>query len=75
MPRWDFQKFELVKRKLGSTMKSIGEVMAIGRCFEEVLQKAIRMTDVGKDGLVANLDSIDVKRSNGSSFPSDTVFR
>ena len=72
MPRWDFQKFELVKRKLGSTMKSIGEVMAIGRCFEEVLQKAIRMTDVGKDGLVANLDSIDVKRSKGSSFPSDT---
>ena len=71
MPRWDFQKFELVKRKLGSTMKSIGEVMAIGRCFEEVLQKAIRMTDVGKDGLVANLDSIDVKRSSGSSFRSD----
>jgi carbamoyl-phosphate synthase large subunit len=54
MPRWDFSKFELVKRKLGSTMKSVGEVMAIGRTFEEVVQKAIRMSDIGKDGLVAN---------------------
>jgi carbamoyl-phosphate synthase large subunit len=71
MPRWDFQKFEFVKRKLGSTMKSIGEVMAIGRCFEEVLQKAIRMTDVGKDGLVANLDDMNEKRSKGSSWLSD----
>jgi carbamoyl-phosphate synthase large subunit len=54
LPRWDFRKFELVKRKLGSTMKSVGEVMAIGRSFEEVLQKAIRMAEIGKDGLVAN---------------------
>jgi carbamoyl-phosphate synthase large subunit len=54
MPRWDFRKFEFVKRKLGSTMKSVGEVMAIGRSFEEVIQKAIRMCDIGKDGLVAN---------------------
>jgi carbamoyl-phosphate synthase large subunit len=57
MPRWDFKKFEFVKRKLGSTMKSVGEVMAIGRSFEEVIQKAIRMCDIGKDGLVANLDN------------------
>ncbi len=57
MPRWDFSKFELVKRKLGSTMKSVGEVMAIGRTFEEVVQKAIRMCDMGKDGLVANANS------------------
>ncbi len=57
MPRWDFSKFELVKRKLGSAMKSVGEVMAIGRNFEEVLQKAIRMCDIGKDGLVANANS------------------
>src|SRR5205823_8479613 len=54
MPRWDFRKFELVKRKLGSTMKSVGEVMAIGLSFEEILQKAIRMCEIGKDGLVAN---------------------
>jgi carbamoyl-phosphate synthase large subunit len=57
MPRWDFSKFELVKRKLGSAMKSVGEVMAIGRTFEEVMQKAIRMCDMGKDGLVANANS------------------
>ena len=57
MPRWDFSKFELVKRKLGSAMKSVGEVMAIGRTFEEVIQKATRMCDIGKDGLVANLNS------------------
>ncbi len=54
MPRWDFKKFELVKKRLGSTMKSVGEVMAIGRSFEEVLQKAIRMCDNGKYGLVSN---------------------
>ena len=59
MPRWDFRKFELVKRKLGSTMKSVGEVMAIGRNFEEVIQKAIRMCEIGKDGLVANTDNSD----------------
>ena len=57
MPRWDFSKFELVKRKLGTTMKSVGEVMAIGRTFEEVVQKAVRMCDIGKDGLVANSNS------------------
>ena len=57
MPRWDFRKFEFVKRKLGSAMKSVGEVMAIGRNLEEVIQKAIRMCDIGMDGLVANLDN------------------
>ncbi|HXX98944.1 MAG TPA: carbamoyl phosphate synthase large subunit, partial [Candidatus Bathyarchaeia archaeon] len=64
MPRWDFRKFELVKRKLGSTMKSVGEVMAIGRSFEEALQKAIRMCEIGKDGLVANHNE-DTKSQNG----------
>jgi carbamoyl-phosphate synthase large subunit len=58
MPRWDFRKFELVKRKLGSAMKSVGEVMAIGRTFEEAIQKAIRMCEIGKDGLVANSDDM-----------------
>jgi carbamoyl-phosphate synthase large subunit len=58
MPRWDFSKFELVKRKLGTTMKSVGEVMAIGRTFEEVIQKAVRMCDIRKDGLVANANSL-----------------
>ncbi|MDQ4102085.1 MAG: carbamoyl-phosphate synthase (glutamine-hydrolyzing) large subunit, partial [Thermoproteota archaeon] len=63
MPRWDFSKFELVKRKLGTTMKSVGEVMAIGRTFEEVVQKAIRMCDIGKDGLVANSNSINQSKA------------
>jgi len=54
IPRWDFQKFRNVDRRLGSQMKSVGEVMAIGRCFEEALQKAVRMLDIGKAGLVGN---------------------
>jgi carbamoyl-phosphate synthase large subunit len=53
-PRWDFSKFEMANRKLGPTMKSVGEVMAIGRTFEESLQKAIRMLEIGNDGLVLN---------------------
>jgi len=53
-PRWDFSKFDQVNRKLGVTMKSVGEVMAVGRTFEESLQKAIRMLDIGNDGLVLN---------------------
>jgi carbamoyl-phosphate synthase large subunit len=53
-PRWDLQKFKKVSLKIGSEMKSVGEVMAIGRSFEEALQKAIRMLDVGMNGLVCN---------------------
>ncbi len=51
IPRWDFNKFPRVDRRLRTQMKSVGEVMAIGRKFEEALQKAIRMLDIGKDGL------------------------
>lgn len=54
IPRWDLIKFQKVDRRLGSQMKSVGEVMAIGRTFEEVLQKAIRMLDIGMKGFVAN---------------------
>ncbi len=53
-PRWDLQKFQKVSLRIGSEMKSVGEVMAIGRSYEEVLQKAIRMLDVGMKGLVVN---------------------
>jgi carbamoyl-phosphate synthase large subunit len=53
-PRWDFRKFRHVDRHIGPQMKSVGEVMAIGRCFEEALQKAVRMLDIGKKGLVCN---------------------
>ena len=48
-PRWDFQKFRKVSKGIGTQMKSVGEVMAIGRCFEEALQKAIRMLDIGRE--------------------------
>ena len=54
MPRWDLKKFRKVSTRIGSGMKSVGEVMAIGRSFEEALQKALRMLDIGFDGLVAN---------------------
>jgi carbamoyl-phosphate synthase large subunit len=53
-PRWDLNKFKEVSKIIGSEMKSVGEVMAIGRKFEEVLQKAIRMLQVGMYGLVCN---------------------
>ncbi|MBZ0199900.1 MAG: carbamoyl-phosphate synthase (glutamine-hydrolyzing) large subunit [Ignavibacteriaceae bacterium] len=66
-PRWDLQKFQQVNRQLGSEMKSVGEVMSLGRSFEEVLQKAIRMLDSGMNGFVGNeveFDDIDVELSN-----------
>lgn len=53
MPRWDINKFENAQFKIGTEMKSVGEVMAIGRSFEEVLQKALRMLSIGADGFVA----------------------
>ena len=65
-PRWDFEKFELVNRKLGPTMKSVGEVMAVGRTFEESFQKAIRMLDIGNDGVVLN-------RSNVKTYTEEEI--
>ena len=53
-PRWDFRKFRNVDNHIGPQMKSVGEVMAIGKCFEEAIQKAIRMLDINKKGLVCN---------------------
>jgi len=54
IPRWDLKKFRLVSNKIGSGMKSVGEVMAIGRKFEEALQKGLRMLEIGASGLVLN---------------------
>ena len=56
IPRWDLRKFRNVDPHLGPQMKSVGEVMAIGRTFEEALQKAVRMLDVGRIGVVGNDD-------------------
>jgi carbamoyl-phosphate synthase large subunit len=54
IPRWDLQKFKNADRHVGPQMRSVGEVMSIGRCLEEALQKAVRMLDNGKLGLVCN---------------------
>ena len=54
IPRWDLQKFKKADRHIGPQMRSVGEVMAIGRCTEEALQKAVRMLDIGRKGLVCN---------------------
>ena len=56
IPRWDLQKFKKADRHIGPQMRSVGEVMSIGRCMEEALQKAVRMLDIGKMGLVCNED-------------------
>ncbi len=53
-PRWDLQKFRQVSTQLGSEMKSVGEVMSLGRSFEEVIQKAIRMLDISMRGFTGN---------------------
>ncbi|HYB03941.1 MAG TPA: carbamoyl-phosphate synthase large subunit, partial [Nitrososphaerales archaeon] len=75
MPRFDFRKFERVRRELGSQMKSVGEVMAIARSFEEGIQKAIRMLDIGKDGLMdyKPLGSIELIE-NALVHPTDSIF-
>lgn len=63
IPRWDLGKFHGVDRELGSSMKSVGEVMAIGRTFEEAIQKGLRMIGQGMHGFVENkelvLDDVD----------------
>ena len=51
IPRWDIQKFKSADRTIGTEMKSVGEVMAIGRSFPEALQKAIRMLNIGSSGI------------------------
>ena len=56
IPRWDLGKFHGVRREIGSSMKSVGEVMAIGRTFEEVIQKGLRMIGQGMHGFVGNRD-------------------
>ena len=65
IPRWDLTKFHGVKRQLGSSMKSVGEVMAIGRTFEEALQKGLRMIGQGMHGFVENheIKIADIKTS------------
>ena len=56
IPRWDLSKFTGVSRKIGSSMKSVGEVMSLGRNFEEIIQKGLRMIGQGANGFVGNKD-------------------
>jgi len=63
IPRWDLKKFKKVSTEIGSSMKSVGEVMSIGKTFQEALQKALRMLDIGAWGLVTNPDEIGNKRN------------
>ncbi|MBU2443264.1 MAG: carbamoyl-phosphate synthase large subunit, partial [Nanoarchaeota archaeon] len=69
-PKWDLEKFKAVSKVIGSSMKSVGEVMAIGRTFEEVLQKAIRMSKENFIGLVGNNISFQNLKEE-LRFPSD----
>ncbi len=55
MPRWDLQKFKAANRRIGTEMKSVGEIMALGRTFEEAIQKAVRMLNIGAEGVVGNV--------------------
>ena len=70
VPRWDLEKFRKVDFRIGSEMKSVGEVMAIGRKFEEVLQKALRMLGVGLHGIICN--SIKIKNNLNSELKNPT---
>src|SRR3989339_269123 len=54
IPRWDMDKFKGTSEKIGSSMKSVGEIMAIGRTFEEAIQKGVRMLDIGVQGVTDN---------------------
>ncbi|MBI2453117.1 carbamoyl-phosphate synthase (glutamine-hydrolyzing) large subunit [Candidatus Peregrinibacteria bacterium] len=73
IPRWDLNKFRKVSHEITSEMKSVGEIMALGRTFEEVLQKGLRMLQIGLHGFVANEDigvkSEDIEKEIQSPTP------
>ena len=68
IPRWDLTKFVCVSRRIGSSMKSVGEIMSIGRSFEEIIQKGLRMIGQGMHGFVGNdhtrFDNLDDELAN-----------
>ena len=72
IPRWDLNKFSGVSKNLGSSMKSVGEIMSIGRSFEEAIQKGIRMVGIGMHGFVANNEEITIEQIDEElSNPTD----
>jgi len=77
IPRWDLNKFRGVSKQIGSSMKSVGEVMAIGRTFEEAIQKGLRMIGSGMHGFVGNKELEETEELEKElSEPTDTrIFR
>ncbi|KAA6329742.1 Carbamoyl-phosphate synthase large chain [termite gut metagenome] len=71
IPRWDLGKFHGVSRELGSSMKSVGEVMAIGRTFEEAIQKGLRMIGQGMHGFVENKELVIANIDKALREPTD----
>ena len=71
IPRWDLAKFQGVDRVLGSSMKSVGEVMAIGRTFEEAIQKGLRMIGQGMHGFVENKELVIADVDKALREPTD----
>lgn len=71
IPRWDLGKFHGVSRQLGSSMKSVGEVMAIGRTFEEAIQKGLRMIGQGMHGFVENKELVIPDIDKALNEPTD----
>ena len=71
IPRWDLNKFMGVSHQIGSSMKSVGEVMAIGRSFEEAIQKGLRMIGVGMHGFAANKASKTDNLESALAHPTD----
>ena len=72
MPRWDLQKFKNAERKIGSEMKSVGEVMGVGRTFEEALQKCVRMIDTGAHSLCDDTYAGSLTIADRIHEPNDT---
>ncbi|MDD5570595.1 MAG: carbamoyl-phosphate synthase (glutamine-hydrolyzing) large subunit, partial [Bacteroidales bacterium] len=72
IPRWDLNKFQGVSKQIGSSMKSVGEVMAIGRNFEEVIQKGLRMIGQGMHGFVGNTNLVFDNVEKELANPTDT---
>jgi len=72
IPRWDMSKFHGVRREIGSSMKSVGEVMAIGRTFEEAIQKGLRMIGRGMHGFIGNKEIQIADIDKALSEPTDS---
>lgn len=71
IPRWDLTKFARVDREIGSSMKSVGEIMSIGKSFEEIIQKGLRMIGQGMHGFVGNRDLVFDDLDHALSHPTD----